>query len=197
MSRREPGPQQDGLGHEPGQVVGRRGRGPVAIAVAVGVLVGLGGFTFHYAEGLSYFSTDPAACANCHIMRPQYDSWQKASHHGVASCVDCHLPQTFVAKYLAKASNGYHHSKGFTFQDFDEPIRIKPRNQLILQDNCVRCHEAMVHALLSASRTDRDEVECVHCHAAAGHGERTGLGGPPRDDERPSDMTRAPGVRTR
>ncbi len=46
------------------------------IAVMVGVLLGLGGFTFHYGEGLSYFSQDPAACVNCHIMqipRKPYD----------------------------------------------------------------------------------------------------------------------------
>ena len=40
------------------------------LASLLGVLVGVGGFTGHYAEGLSYFSKDPAACMNCHIMRP-------------------------------------------------------------------------------------------------------------------------------
>ena len=159
-------------------------RSTIALAVAVGALAGLGGFTFRYAEGVSYFSTDPRACANCHIMRPQYDAWQKASHHAAATCVDCHLPHTFFAKYLAKASNGWHHSKGFTLQDFEEPIHIKPRNSAILQANCLRCHEAMVHELVAGARTERDAVECVHCHAGVGHGERAGLGGPPRESER-------------
>lgn len=160
-------------------------------AIALGAVLGLGGFTFRYAEGLSYFSTDPKACANCHIMRRQYDGWQKASHHGVASCVDCHLPHTFFAKYLAKASNGWHHSKGFTLQDFEEPIRIKPANSAILQANCLRCHADMVHELVAGARTAgrdaRDEIQCVHCHAGVGHGERAGLGGPLRDDERRRD----------
>jgi len=154
----------------------------LAIAVACGILLGLAGFTFRYAEGLSYFSTDPRACANCHIMRRQYDGWQKASHHGVATCADCHLPHSFFAKYLAKASNGWHHSKGFTLQNFEEPIRIKPANSAILQDNCVRCHAAMIHELARGTRGDA--VECVHCHASVGHGERAGLGGPLRNDER-------------
>ena len=60
-----------------------------------------------YAEGASYFSTNPQSCANCHIMREQYDSWQKASHHANAKCIDCHLPHDFVGKYVAKAENGY------------------------------------------------------------------------------------------
>lgn len=154
----------------------------LAVAAALGVLLGVGGFTLHYAEGLSYFSTEPRACANCHIMQRQYDDWQKASHHGVATCVDCHLPQTFFAKYLAKASNGWHHSKGFTMQDFAEPIRIKRSNSELLQRNCLRCHEEMVHQLVEGARTG-DTVECVHCHAGVGHGERTGLGGPSRQGE--------------
>lgn len=155
----------------------------VPLAVAIGVLLGLGGFTFHYAEGLSYFSTDPRACANCHIMRPQYDGWQKSSHHIAATCVDCHLPHTWLAKYVAKASNGWHHSKGFTLQDFEEPIQIKPRNSAILQTNCVRCHDAMVHELVAAGR---EGVACVHCHASVGHGDRAGLGGPRRASELPA-----------
>lgn len=138
-------------------------------------MAGLGIFTLQYAEGLSYFSTDPRACTNCHIMQPQFDSWQKASHHGVASCVDCHLPQSFVAKYMAKPENGYYHSKGFTFQDFHEPIVINSKNSQILQRNCLGCHEPMTSDMLVSNQ---DSPGCVHCHATVGHGEKAGLGGP-------------------
>lgn len=155
---------------------------------SVGVCLGVGSFTFYYAEGLSYMSEDPRACVNCHIMQPQYDAWQKSSHHAVASCVDCHLPQDFFGKYYAKAENGYHHSKGFTFQDFHEPIQIKPKNSQILQDNCLRCHEALVHELVAGATTEADSLRCVHCHSGVGHGPRAGLGGPerPREFERSS-----------
>lgn len=155
-------------------------RAKLALALSVGALAGMGLTTFRYAEGLSYFSTDPAACANCHIMRPQYDGWQKASHHVSATCVDCHLPADFVGKYLAKARNGWHHSKGFTMQDFDEPIRIKPPNAAILQENCVRCHESLVQQIAGGHG---GSLSCVHCHATVGHGERAGLGGPLRSEE--------------
>ena len=150
----------------------------MAIAAALlGAVAGLGAYTFMYAEGLSYFSTDPTACANCHIMKSQYDSWQKGSHHGTAACVDCHLPIDFFAKYMAKASNGYHHSKGFTFQDFHEPILIKEGNSHILQENCLRCHKDMVSEMLAGATSDKDAVRCVKCHADVGHGETVGLGG--------------------
>ena len=139
-------------------------------SVAAGVVLGLGAFTFIYAEGLSYFGTDPKACAHCHIMNAEYDSWIKSSHHIVAKCVDCHLPQATLPKFLAKGLNGYHHSKGFTFQDFHEPVMIKPRNSQILQDACLRCHEGMVHEIVAGSTTDKNAVRCVHCHASVGHG---------------------------
>lgn len=149
-----------------------------------GICIGIAGYTFDYAEGLSYFSTDPRACANCHIMQPQYDSWQKSSHHAVATCVDCHLPHDFIGKYIAKAENGYHHSKGFTFQDFHEPIMIKEKNANILQNNCVDCHEGMTHSLLNYDESDQvDVIRCTHCHQSVGHGERAGLGGPETAEE--------------
>lgn len=153
------------------------------LVILVGLLAGIGVFTFHYAEGFSYLSSDPQACMNCHIMRPQYESWLKSSHHNVAKCIDCHLPHDFVGKYRAKAENGYHHSKGFTFQDFHEPIMIKPKNAAILQANCLACHQDLVHELVGGVNGGPDEVQCVHCHAGVGHGETTGLGGPQRPEE--------------
>jgi cytochrome c nitrite reductase small subunit len=147
------------------------------LAGVLGLFLGIGGYTFRYAEGLSYFSTAPVACVNCHIMRPQYDAWQKASHHTVAVCVDCHLPHDFFAKYVAKAENGYRHSRAFTLQDFEEPITVKQRGREILQANCVRCHDTLVAELgFHGGETER-ELRCVHCHAGAGHGEPARLGG--------------------
>jgi cytochrome c nitrite reductase small subunit len=81
-----------------------------------GVLLGTGAFTVRYAEGFSYLSNDPKACVNCHIMRDQYDGWQRASHHAVATCNYCHVPHETVPKYLVKAENGFWHSKGFTLR---------------------------------------------------------------------------------
>jgi cytochrome c nitrite reductase small subunit len=149
------------------------------LAVLIGVAAGVGGYTLVYANGFSYMSSDPKVCINCHIMQPQYDSWQKSSHHAVAGCVDCHLPHGFVGKWAAKALNGYNHSAAFTAQNFHEPITITPGNARILQDSCLACHGALVHeAVYSPGRGD--EVRCVHCHLTVGHGERAGLGGPRR-----------------
>jgi len=68
------------------------------VSTTTGVLTGLGCFTFQYAQGLSYFSNDPNACANCQVMRDYLDSWQKSSHHGRAVCNDCHSPHEPLPK---------------------------------------------------------------------------------------------------
>lgn len=146
----------------------------LALSGLTGMLIGLSGYTFHYAEGTSYLSNDPRACVNCHIMREQYDGWQKASHHAVASCNDCHLPHDLIGKYLGKMDHGYRHSKAFTLQDFHEPIRITPQDLKMVENNCVRCHEGVVAEIAGSAAGHgagvNEPVSCVKCHASVGHG---------------------------
>jgi cytochrome c nitrite reductase small subunit len=144
----------------------------LAATLLAGVLGGVGTFTFHYADGLSYFSTDPAACANCHIMNDEYAAWQRGPHRAGATCVDCHLPHSLVSKLLAKGEHGYRHSKGFTLQDFHEPIQITPADATIVQDNCVRCHGEFVHEIVVGAAAGGDSVRCAQCHSRVGHGAR-------------------------
>ncbi|MDA8142242.1 MAG: cytochrome c nitrite reductase small subunit [Desulfobacteraceae bacterium] len=148
----------------------------VLTAVLIGVFLGVGIYTFQYAEGFSYASSDPRVCVNCHIMRPQFDSWQKSSHHKAATCVECHLPHDLIGKYVAKADNGRRHSAAFTFQDFHEPITITQKDSRILMDNCVRCHEGVLQGLVMMQGNKANGANCTHCHAGVGHGERAGLG---------------------
>jgi cytochrome c nitrite reductase small subunit len=149
----------------------------LALACGIGTAMGIGSFAFRYAEGLSYFGTEPSACANCHIMQPQFDSWQKGSHHAAAVCIDCHLPTDFVRKYYVKAENGYRHGKLFTTQTFAEPIFVQQAGREILEENCVRCHGELTREL-DPGRTDaKHAVSCVRCHSGVGHGDPARLGG--------------------
>jgi cytochrome c nitrite reductase small subunit len=143
-----------------------------------GSLVSAVGYTVHYAEATSYLSDDPTACINCHIMNDQYNSWSKGAHHARATCNDCHVPHdSLISKYWVKGEHGYRHSKGFTFQDFHEPIQITPGSLEVVNDNCVRCHEDMSHSIRLTSAHGGasypgDELSCTHCHAAIAHGAR-------------------------
>ena len=143
----------------------------IGVIIVLGVFVGIGTFTFGYAHGLSYLSSDPQACANCHIMDQYYESWQHSGHHHVTVCVDCHLPHDPVRKYVAKADNGFFHSLAFTLDNFHEPIQIKARNRRITQENCIACHRDTVHQMLPAA-PETETLMCIHCHAGVGHGPR-------------------------
>ncbi len=139
----------------------------------VGVLLGLGAHTLQYADGFSYAGNDPKACVNCHIMRDHYDGWLRSSHHNVATCNDCHVPASGLAKWVCKADNGYRHSKAFTLQNFHEPIQITPTNAEILQQNCLRCHGEFVGSTCGdtdLAKVSRESMNCVRCHADVGHG---------------------------
>ena len=133
--------------------------------IAAGLLVGVGGYTFWYGRGYSYLLDDPVVCTNCHIMRDNFDSWNVSSHRRVI-CNECHLPHDPIAKYLAKSENGFRHSWAFTFEDV-QVLRITQRNLRILEENCVRCHETMVFAILGEG--DAQTISCARCHAGAGH----------------------------
>ena len=147
----------------------REGLLRIAALIAVGVAIGAGLHTFHYARGTSYLSDDPEACANCHVMRDHLAAWVKGPHHGHATCNDCHVPQMIVSKYMAKAQHGVRHSVAFTLQNFHEPIRSKPSSLAELQQNCLRCHGDMVGGIRQGHTYAGEDVSCLRCHANIGH----------------------------
>ena len=147
-------------------------------AVLIGAAIGLGSFTFVYARGYSYLTSDPAACANCHIMNEHYSAWLKSSHSPVAGCNDCHTPHEIVPKYATKARNGFWHSFYFTTGNFPDPLRITERNHEIVEHACRDCHGRLVASMNAGADVPPDEVhgftsgqgvECTHCHRYAGH----------------------------
>lgn len=142
----------------------------VAVGLGFGVLVGVGGFTFSYARGGSYLTNDPKACANCHVMRDQFEGWTRSSHHSVAVCNDCHTPHDFAGKWLTKALNGWRHSFAFTTGRFEEPIRIGPRNRAITEAACRSCHAQLTAAIDHPGDTGAaQKLACLKCHWNVGH----------------------------
>ena len=142
----------------------------------VGSGAGVGVYTFYYANGGSYFSADPQACVNCHIMQAQYDGWIKSSHRHVAACNDCHAPHdSFLGKWICKGRNGFFHSLAFPPGDHPDPIRITEYNRDITERACRYCHREIVamidaHAFgAHASGLPADDVNCLRCHADVGH----------------------------
>jgi len=142
--------------------------GWLAIAAIAGGIIGIGAYTFLYAQGTSYFSDDPRACVNCHVMRDVYAGWGKSSHKAVAACNDCHTPHdSIVSKYAVKAINGLNHSIAFTTDNYPRPIRITGMNRDVAQQNCLYCHADLTAQMSHAA--SNDPTDCLRCHSRVGH----------------------------
>jgi cytochrome c nitrite reductase small subunit len=139
----------------------------LVIVGILGGIFGLGTFTFLYAEGYSYFSDNPDACVNCHVMRDVYDRWSHSSHKAVAVCNDCHTPHVYPDAYVIKAINGWNHSVAFTTFDFPEPIQITDLNRRVVMENCRYCHGDFVISIIN--HEGEDPSNCLRCHAGVGH----------------------------
>lgn len=149
----------------------------IPVIILSGVLVGLVVLVLHVANATSYLSDNPRACINCHVMTAEYASWEKSSHARVATCNDCHVPQdNFFRTYAFKASDGIRHAAMFTFRLEPQVIKIKEAGINVVQENCIRCHQNLVHRswLIRNVSLDMKENEegkfCWDCHRETPHG---------------------------
>jgi len=146
------------------------------VIVLVGIGVGLLLLTLHLARATSYLSDDPATCVNCHVMAPYYATWERGSHGRVATCNDCHIPHdNIINSYLFKATDGMRHSYVFTFRLEPQVIRIKQAGKDAVQQNCIRCHQNLIHPIslraISGQSIQREgDGYCWDCHRETPHG---------------------------
>lgn len=149
-------------------------------ALLVVVIVVSGCYTFYNAKGFSYFSDSPQACNNCHIMNEVYDNYLASSHSLVvagkerATCGDCHLPHSFVSKWIAKARSGVGHAYAFTFKLDELPVNLSANqtSKKIVEQNCISCHTEVASNAINATThrgSDVRSLSCVSCHESVGH----------------------------
>ncbi|MBW3084825.1 Cytochrome c-type protein NrfH [Austwickia sp. TVS 96-490-7B] len=140
-----------------------------AAIFVVGSLIGVGFFTFGYANGFAYLSNDPQACVNCHVMRSEYDGWMKSSHGKVAVCNDCHAPHNVVDKYYTKALNGWNHGFAFTTGRYPQNIQMTERNRQITEHACLSCHQQITENIRAVRSEHGQQISCISCHRNVGH----------------------------
>lgn len=145
------------------------------VFILMGIIVGLSAYTFKVSNALSYLSDSPETCINCHVMVPQYATWNHSSHREKATCNDCHVPQNNAfAKYFFKGKDGLRHATMFTFRLEPEVIRIKEAGKEVVQNNCIRCHSNLnekvdtKHALADVHKGNGKL--CWECHREVPHG---------------------------
>ena len=114
------------------RVVAWSGVFSVLLAVMLGLLCGVGAFTFGYGQGASYLSNNPDGCINCHVMRDHYNSWRTSSHRHVAVCNDCHLPHHPIGKRSPGEQDfrpRLHHSRSGPVRDASRRAGRRPERE--------------------------------------------------------------------
>jgi len=155
------------------------------VIILLGILFGLGAHILYVSNAVSYLSNDPNACINCHVMTPQYATWERSSHAKVATCNDCHVPHdNFIRTYYFKAMDGLRHATMFTFRLEPQVIRIKEAGRNAVQENCIRCHSNQIHpialrAINNRSVEDQRPGYCWDCHREVPHGRARSLSSVP------------------
>ncbi len=139
----------------------------IAIATAVIAL----GFFVYVTDAPAYGGSAPETCANCHVMDAQYENWFHAPHEKVTECVDCHLPhENRVAYYLEKGRQGAKDVYAFTAGKIPVAIRASERSKIIIQSNCLRCHQDKVESIVMGPQPFGRN--CWDCHRNVAHGAR-------------------------
>ncbi|MDD5361633.1 MAG: cytochrome c nitrite reductase small subunit [Ignavibacteria bacterium] len=158
-------------------------RWKLPVIITLGILTGFAFLIFHISSGTSYLSDKPETCVNCHVMFPQYASWQHSSHARVAACSDCHVPHNNIfSKYFFKAKDGLRHTTIFTLRMEPQVIMIKDAGKEVVEENCERCHEGLMgyyHTLGNGRLDEMDEenetIRCWSCHKEVPHGKVSSL----------------------
>ncbi len=157
------------------------------VIVVLGIFIGLGFYSVYVSKAWSYLSEDPKACVNCHIMAPQFATWNHSSHREVATCNDCHVPQdNFLKTYYFKGKDGLNHATLFTLRAERQVILIGDEGMEVVKDNCVRCHSNLLDQSKLVTQTKGNhqvhntERKCWECHREVPHGRVNSLSSVPR-----------------
>lgn len=145
--------------------IGALGKNSYPLYGALGALAGAFLVFLTVSDFPIYLSDSPEMCASCHVMQPEYESWEHGAHRDL-KCVECHLPHDNPVRYWAfKARDGAWDA--YVYYTGKEPpvIQLKERSKKGVEANCEHCHENAV-GYLEAMGTDR---WCGDCHREAIH----------------------------
>ncbi len=157
----------------------------IPVAIALGAFFGLGIVVIYISRAYSYLSNEPEVCMNCHIMAPQYATWQRGSHGKATTCLDCHVPHNNIIRQFAfKGEDGTRHAFMFTFRMEPQVIRVREPGMGVIQENCIRCHThliqetSLVEVTLEQHKAGNGKL-CWECHREVPHGTVSSLASVP------------------
>jgi len=144
-----------------------RGKLPVLtrVVIALGLLL-LAGTAAAFVT--VRWTEQPQFCANCHVMKPMYESAFHSAHREV-TCNDCHAPHdNLVERVIYKGISGTKDAYVYFLGEMPDVIETNARSHAIIDDNCKRCHTDLVAVVGPQPAGKR----CFACHRHTPHGLR-------------------------
>ena len=113
----------------------------------------------------------PAFCAKCHVMAPEYSTWEASSHMNIA-CTKCHIKPGIVNLVIHKPSAMKELYLYYT-GTYDRPIKMDHK----LDDAiCIQCHSPnrdftpAGDLIIPHDKHAAKKVQCIDCHSGVAHG---------------------------
>ena len=178
-------------------------------AIVIVSVIFLAGIVFAglFNVGLAY-TNEMEFCTSCHSMKVNLEEFKETTHYknpsGVqATCSDCHVPEQFVPKMVAKimaAKDVYHEILGtidtpekYEAHRWDMATRVWAKMKGTNSRECLNCHKFENMDLTEQSRSARARhgnapdkgQSCIECHKGIAHEEP--------DEPEPEQTESAPG----
>lgn len=136
------------------------------------IVVGIFVFTLLAVIGMTYATSVPKFCSTCHIMKPEYATWEASSHSQV-SCVQCHVDSglTNALKHKVVATKELYK---YLTKTYELPIQM---TEQLPDSRCLECHSvkrkvspSYPDLYIPHERHSEKDVSCVKCHQGVAHG---------------------------
>jgi len=144
---------------------------PGKIKLLVIPLILMGAF-FLIFFGVLEVTGRPGLCASCHMMKPEYYTWQASSHKKV-KCVACHARPGLVnaVKFRIEMAKKIYAAAAKTY--YSPIVLLKP----VSDKACNRCHNINTRVINPSGDLiiphevhAKENVGCYKCHRGVAHG---------------------------
>lgn len=116
-------------------------------------------------------TSTPKFCSTCHVMKPEYVTWQASSHSRV-SCVQCHV-KPGLGNALVHKVEATKELYRYVTKTYELPIMM---TEQIDNDRCLQCHNlkrrvsATGDLIIPHKKHQDKKIACIKCHQGVAHG---------------------------
>jgi cytochrome c nitrite reductase small subunit len=123
------------------------------------------------AAGALRLTMSPSFCVKCHVMTPEYVTWQASSHVQIP-CTSCHIKPGLGNLVAHKISAGRELLLYYT-GTYSRPIKMRHK---LPDEVCTQCHSTYRSytpsgdLIIPHDKHAEKKVLCVECHSGVAHG---------------------------